>query len=1105
MRKVNRAFVSFLVPAFVAGLLATHHASSQVIYGSLVGNVVDATKAAVPGAIVTITQIETNDTREGETNDVGMYSFPTIPSGTYELKVSKSGFQTALRRDVALTTNSVVRVNFVLQVGMQTENVRVTGEAPILQTDRADVRAEITTNVLQNVPVPMGRNFQQLFISIPGFDPPSNGYSVTSNPTRSLMVHPNGTSREGNDMRIDGATAGNLWLQSLAAYVPALEAIETVNVATNSFDAEQGLAGGTAVNVQVKSGTNRFHGAAFEYHNNNAMMAKPFFVPSGERNPKAILNQFGGTLGGPIKKDKLFFFGSYDGAFTRQTGSRLLTVPTAAMKLGDMSGSPNPIYDPSTGNADGSGRAQFSGKRIPQIDPIVKKILALIPEPTWPNLITNNYYGTAPYSFTRHTTDAKLNYHMSDTVSLAARFGWVNFLVSDPPVFGEKLQGPNVGGGGQPGLGFGNIFSNTVSGTYVASSNFIVDAYFGYNLFTDTIELLGGSKNVGLETLGIPGTNGVLRQEGGWPAFSVDNFTVLGVGAGNLPWDHYNNQFQYVANVNWTKRTHNVRFGMDTVFKALNIWEEAATPQGAFNFSGGVTSVKGGPSPNQYNSFSALLLGSPYTISKGKEEEYKTMRARVHGLYLRDQWQAAPKLTLSYGLRWELYPMPTRKDRGMERYDIQNNKTLVCGIGTVPTDCGYKFSMRQFAPRLGIAYRAAEGFVLRAGYGISWSPFNIGQQLLTNYPIAIAFTQAGVNTYQPAGLLQNGIPAIGMPSLGNGVIDIARNLGVSTLPDEYVRSYIQSWNLTIQKTLRWGFVGQAGYVATRQVHQQYVWDANSGAILGAGQGGQPLVQRFSRSASTNYFLPLGHSMYDSLQATLERRFSGGYQMKTAYTWSKTISYCCNDKQDAAPLIQFPAYMRLNRAVAAYDRTHVLTLSGYAELPMGRGKRLFAGGGPATAVASGWQVNGLFSAYSGLPFNVTASGTSLNTPGNSQRADQVKPKVAILGDVGPGQYYFDPTAYAPVTAVRFGTAGFNAIRGPGLVNVDFALFRAFRLTEAASMQFRAEAFNLTNTPHFNNPAANASTPSSFAQITSTAGTGREGIDQRVFRLGLRLSF
>lgn len=480
---------------------------------------------------------------------------------------------------------------------------------------------------------------------------------------------------------------------------------------------------------------------------------------------------------------------------------------------------------------------------------------------------------------------------------------------------------------------------------------------------------------------------------------------------------------------------------------------------------------------------------------------------------MQDKWQASRKLTLSYGLRWDYYAVPTG---GTQRYNSVDNTISLCGEGSVPSGCGTHFSKRLFAPRLGIAYRPSEGLVIRAGYGISWDPFFISQQMLEVYPNQVAYSVSGVNSYQPVGPLSAGIPALSLPSLGNGVISIPGTSSLNSLGDNYVRSYVQSWNVMLQKQLKWGFVAQAGYAGTRQVHQQYELNINAGQILGAGQAGQPLNQLFGRTATTNFFTPLGHGHYDSLQSTLERRFAGGYQIQANYTWSKAMNLCCADKEDAGPQIAIPAYMNLNRAVLPYDRTQVFTFSGIAELPFGRGKKLLSHGGPASAIASGWQVNGLLSSYTGLPFSVSGSSTSLNAPGNTQRADQIKPNVAILGGVGPGQSYFDPLAFASVTQVRFGTAGFDSLRGPGQINLDFALFRSFRVSERVRVQFRAQAFNFTNTPHFANPGANAANLvlnangtvnnlGGFTVITATTGNGREGIDQRVFQLALRLSF
>jgi TonB dependent receptor len=486
---------------------------------------------------------------------------------------------------------------------------------------------------------------------------------------------------------------------------------------------------------------------------------------------------------------------------------------------------------------------------------------------------------------------------------------------------------------------------------------------------------------------------------------------------------------------------------------------------------------------------------------------------------VRDQWQATRKLTVSAGLRWDYFPLGTRESRGLERYDFTTNQMSICGVGSVPTDCGYDIPKKNFSPRLGLAWRPTATFVIRAGYGINFDPYPLAfvRDLLTNYPEDLSLTVSAPNSFQPEGRLRDGIPAIVAPNVSPGIIPVPPGFGVRALPQKVKTGYIQSWNLTLQKELWWGFVGQAGYVASRQIAIAQRFDLNAGQVPGQGAAGQPFNKLFGRTAATEILTPVGHNYYDSLQATLQRRFAQGYQVNVAYTWSKSITgACCDDLSDSPPAIQIPQFFKLGRSLASFDRPHNFSTSVVAELPFGKGKHWLSQGGLVSALVGGWQINSLFSAYSGTPFNVTASGTSLNAPGNTQRADQVKPKVEILGGTGPGQSWFDPLAFAPVTDARFGTASFNAVRGPGLVNLDFGLFRQFQITERWKLQFRAEALNFTNTPHFSNPGGNRSnlvlntdgtikSLGGYTEITSTAGTGREGIDERVFRFGLRLSF
>ncbi len=1122
-----RLLLGSTMVATVVVLLASQRVEAQVLYGSIVGNVTDPSDAPVPAATVTITSLETNQSRQAATNEAGVYDFPTIPSGTYAIKVAKNGFRTFTKSNVAVTINSVTRVDVMLQLGAITETVQVVAEAATLQTDRSEVRAEVTSRTLENVPVPPGRNYQQLFKTIPGFTPPGNAHSVPSNPSRSLQYNVNGTSSSSNDVRVDGASQYNVWLPHVTAYVPALESIETVNVVTNSFDAEQGLAGGSTINVQIKSGANTVHGSAFVFHNDSALKARPYFLPAGERNPKDIFNQFGGTLGGPIRRDRLFYFASYEGTRISQFASRFATVPTLAMRNGDMSESGRPIYDPETGNPDGSGKTPFPGNIIPKerFDPIVQKILPLIPQPNVPGVLTDNYFAGGSFQFNRNTLDTKVNWSASDKLSMYTRFSILRYDMNDPQTFGEKLGGPPISSfGGNPGHGYGGTYSITIAGTYLLRSNFVVDANFGYTRMDTNVEQPRLDEKIGLDILGIPGTNGSRRFEGGWPRFRIDTFTNLGINEDFMPYYRSDPQYHYVANANWIKGTHNVRFGVDIAHQSLNHTQPEFPgafhgAQGGFRFTGGVTAVRGGDAPNQFNNFADFLLGLPNNLGRILQvPDVYTTRTWQHSLYIRDQWQATPKLTISYGTRWEYFPIPTRGDRGMERYDLVNNKMLVCGVGVVPMDCGVQISNKSFAPRLGIAYRATDTFVIRAGYGITNDPYNLARPLRTNHPVLLALNVSAPNAFRPAGRLSDGIPAVKAPDLGNGIIDIPGQVGVNTLPQNFTRGYIQSWNFTLQKQLRWGFVGQAGYVATRSTKQLGFLDVNVGRP-GGGRASQPLNQLFGRTARTALVTPVGNSHYDSLQTSLERRFARGYQLNISYTFSKATGIAGITNSDNNPSIQLPQYYFLNRALLNFDRPHNFQVTSIAESPFGRGKRWLNQGGWATALAGGWQLNAIFSRYSGTPFTVEASGASLDAPGNTQRADQVKPSVNILGGHGRGQSYFDPFAFATVTEPRFGTAGFNIVRGPGATNLDLGLFREFRISERWSLQFRAEAFNFTNTPHFANPNDEGRNRSNlqlnpngtikrlggYTEITSTTGTGREGVDERVFRFGLRVSF
>ncbi|HJZ95728.1 MAG TPA: carboxypeptidase regulatory-like domain-containing protein [Candidatus Solibacter sp.] len=612
---IGRPSSCMFASALFVALLTQPALDAQVLYGSIVGTVTDQAGASVPAAKVRITSRGTGQTRETETDAAGTYTFPSLPGDTYDVAVSKQGFQTVTIRGSVVAADSTVRIDAALKIGAVDTSVEVSAEAMTLQTETGEVRSAITTTTLENLPTPVGRNYQNLLITVPGVMPPANQHSVAANPSRGLTFNVNGTTRNSNNVRIDGALANNIWLPHVTAYVPSLDAIEAVSVVTASADASEGMSGGSAINVQIKSGTNQMHGSLFEYHADSAMKAKPFFLPIGQGIPKYIDNQFGGSFGGPAIKNKLFYFGSWEDSLNRQTGATFVTVPTDAMHSGNFSASPNPIYDPLSGNADGTGRTAFAGGLIPsnRIDPIAAKVMAAYPLPTFPSLLANNYYATGAYAYSRSKLDTKGTWLVTPKFNINGRMGWLKYTMSDPPVFGSNGGGPVASAGGRAGTAHGNVYSMTYSGSYIAKPNFVVDSYFGYTKSSSDHDPVGLDQQIGRTVLGLPGTN-LTAFAGGWPDFQVSSYSDVGTPGGSSTLRYRDTQFEYTANASWVKSAHTVRFGVDISQYSLNHYE-ATSAMGVFVFNGGQTTLRGGPGSNQFNSAAQLLLGLTSSVT----------------------------------------------------------------------------------------------------------------------------------------------------------------------------------------------------------------------------------------------------------------------------------------------------------------------------------------------------------------------------------------------------------------------------------------------------------------------------------------------------------
>lgn len=1099
----SRAMLPILC-VIVLTLLSIPFARAQVLYGSLTGKVADPSDAAVPDVKVEALNQATGISRTSLTDGSGLYSFNDLQPGVYRVTFSAPAFRTHVQENFEILANNVRRMDIKLEVAQITEAVTVSGSAMVLQTDRSDLNFQIQQTQITNLPFTgnAGRNWQALYKILPGFSPPAELHSDAGNPQRALGTNVNGASYSNNNTRLDGATVSYPWLPHIVAYVPPTDAVEAVNIVSNSFDAEQGMAGGSAINVAIRSGTNDFHGSAHWFHTNSALRARNFFNVNSKVG-KNILNQGGGTFGGPIKRNKLFFFGDWERTVRREFRSAFRTVPDDRMRSGDFSATGAAIYDPQSGSPDGTGRQLFPGLIIPanRIDFASAKMVALVPQPNQ-TTFPSNYFAAGSYEFNRDNFDIKVNYNPTDKSSIFARYSISPSEIFDPPSLGAA--GGDALAGGQPGNAPSRIQSASVGGTYTISPRVLADVTVGFTRQRLGAQNVDIDHNYGLDDLQIPGTNGSDYLQGGYPRFNITNFSALGNPNVSNPFLFRDNQYTVNGNLSYLRGAHNLRFGAEYTYYTINHFQPQAAfgPRGGFNFTGGVTSLRGGAAPGQYNGLADFLLGLPNAM--GKDIQYinpAAVRMPGWGFYARDQWKVSRTLTVNFGARFERYPFATRDHRGGERYDPETNMVLIGGVGGTPTDTGVSVPALQVAPRLHVAWRVTDRTVIRAGYGISIDPDSF-RYMRDSYPATVSSQYNAPSALQAAGSLRTGIPQVVVPDLTQGQIALPNSVGTVTWPEEYRRGYIQSFNLTVQTDIGRGFNLQSSFVGTRAIRQTQRENINYG-VPGGGTNGRVLARLWSRTADIMMYTPFSTSNYNGWQNQLTRRFSDGGMFGVSYTWSKAINF--GDNNDSTLSWNIPDLWDRNRAVAGYDRTHNLQIYGVYSLPFARGSSGFA-----ASLVRNWQLNGIFSAMTGTAFTVASAGTSVDAPGNTQTADQVKPEVEIFGGVGRGNSYFDPYAFAPVTAVRFGNSGRNIVRGPGLVNVDASIFRDFPLTERWKLQFRAEAFNVSNTPAFNNPGATVTSATrnsageitnlgNYTEITSAQATERQ------LRFALKLMF
>ena len=1102
---LGRRFL-FLALVMTCSLCMCDVAPCQTLYGTLTGSVTDSTGAAVPGATVTATQTETDAIRTGATNGSGLYTLSSLPSGTYRVVISKSGFEGFQTQNLEVKLNAVTRLDAALAVGAAKQTVTVSAQTSELQTDRTDVNAEISSKQFRDLPQPT-RTYQGLLGGVAGVGTPGANSLQTNNPDRSMTVEANGTSVSATDVRIEGVPAPDPWVPFFSSLTPSVEAIETVNMVTGSAEADQTGASGATINVQLKSGTNHFHGELYEFHIDNFLAARPYFLTPGDSLPPNVDNDFGGTLGGPILKNKLFFFASYEGDIDHTSYVSTATVPTAAVLAGDFTGTNTTIYDPNTGNPDGTGKVSFlaeTGRNaIPaaRMNSNIAPLLALISQvkPT-NNTSANNLVGIVGNPQKLQKIDTKVDWNATDKLRVTGRFNLHPYQILSQPSFGDAL---NVG---DPANSSGHTYAVTIAATYVKSPHFVIDGSWGFTRTIQNIIPFFDSVKYGSDTMHISGVNlPDLPYGGGMPQFNINGYSGYGY---QYPYLGYNDPILgYAGNATWTKGSHTIKYGFNINQAHMNHHE--IFPD-ALNFGGNATTLNGGSQVNQYNGFAAFLLGAPDSWNNSFQPfGVSRLRSWQYNLYAKDTWQVRRQLTLSYGTGWTYMPVPTHGSYGLENYNLDTNQYEVCGFGGIPKDCGIDAGKGLVSPSLGFAYRPFGSWVVRGGFSVAAEQFNVGRDLMYNYPENIGYSASALNPYVAVGSLSNGVPTIAAPDYSNGVIPLPAGASFYALPQHLKHGYVESYNLTSQKQVGEWLV-QVGFVGNLSIHQHQRYDMNYGTV-GGGVASERFYQLLGTSVQETAIEPYGHSRYDSLQATLERRFANEFWLKSTYTYSKWIALCCDTNGFGQLATPIPEYQRLNYVASSGDQKHIFNLSGIVESPFGKQKR-FLKGGISGAILGGWQLNAVATMFSGSPFSIGADGSSLNAPGSSQRADQVKSHVAIYGRKDE---YFDVTAFAPVSQVRFGTAPYNSLVGPGAKNLDASIFRTFNLLDNVSTQFRIEAFNVTNTPHFADPGSDVSSVqydangnvtnlNGFGQITSTSAVSRF-TDERYFRLGLKVMF
>jgi carboxypeptidase family protein len=1140
--------ITFLTRIVLTALLAvgllSGAANAQALYGSIVGNVTDQQSGVLRGVTITITNKGTGLKLEASTDETGSYIFRNLLPGEYDMKLAFSGFKEMTQSNLIVTAGNPKRVDVKLEIGTAQDTVTVTADAATLRTEKSDLSTEINSKQVVSLPLNQYRNYQTLLNLVPGATPVQFQNAEIDTPGRSLRTWVNGTQPNSNTTRVDGAVSVNVWLPHHAGYIQPAETIETVNIATNNFDADIGMAGGAAQTVVTKSGTNQFHGSGFEFMNFDELNANSFSNNAfGFAKAPLSHHTYGGTLGGPIKKDKLFFFGSYEKFRDRRGGNYFYAVPTDKMRNGDFTEVAtayntvnNPsrfqLFNPSTGDTDGVGRTPFANYTIPggMISPLASAIMNYYPRVNTnqdlnSNGLLDDYAQQREVQVDRANYDSKITWQRTREHAIWGKFSMLRANVVDNYILGFD----------NGSLGDTKVYVVGAGHSWTLSPTLVLDGNFGYYRMDQVVTGPDFGQNLGID-LGIPGVNDPNdMRASGLPTFYMGDLTDAGAGnngytTGLAPTNSYTigstpnwmplnrKEINYSFSSALTKvfAKHELRTGVDIVKLSLNHRQAEFGNfglKGGFAFSGNVTGASG-YTPLLWNRFADFLLGLPLSYAKDVQTEEQTGREWQTGFYVRDRWRIFQNLTLNLGLRLEYYPLMSRATRGIERLDYNTYTVLLGGLGDVPKDVGLKMQKFYAAPRIGIAYRLGDKSVLRLGYGHTINPLPWSRPMRGSFPFDINFNSTA-STFDSVTTLANGIPPVVVPDLSSGRVTLPRgvfmrspNAGIEAFPGSgsgLDRATIKQWNIAFEHRLPGDFITEIAYVGTRTDGGYADLNINYGTP-GAAATSNDRRQFSSVAGSTaiNDWAARTKSRYHSLQISLNRPIKNGLMVKGAYTFSRAKNMADEDGWIGLTW-NSPLMYGANYALAGFDRTHIFQMGFVYDLPFLKTAHSAPG-----KLLRGWQVNGIFATYSGTPYSITGTNNLLNCAGCGDVLVNVSGDPEPVGKVGSSttQTYYDRSLFSQPAGTGvdgFGNSGRNRFRRPPVWNLDFSLFKQFSIGERIKPEFRIEAANLFNHTNWGAPVTNFNqinflqfTPSSAENQTNTPGARR-------IQLGFRVTF